>query len=421
MLYKQISLAVIVSITIPASVFGQNAACNDFGAQLTSYRNFISKPIHLPKNQSGIQLNLTASSKYLDPSFGKSSFYLDKSNTAWGGNWFACDKGGIAKRWRSTDGKLYADTAELTMQSNQQFWERVRKMTPQQIAELSPVEKFDIYQGNSYFWASNYELKSRGPYRKSRADSNYCGFCNGARAAGVLLPEPIKAITVKSKSGFLQDTNIHVIFYPADLKALAAASCFYLDSINVLNIGVNYDSTFSKDNQCNPNPAVLDIILREYLADYSIPLFLDVMPTNEKWNETILGFDRTISIVPNRNANIKASFIGRVTLVLYCQDEVAIKDINQPTKALMSNKSYATDNKWVKRRNYSYNLYLDANKQIVNGVWTSEPVDYVWLATGEGADHTHYWRQDTETTRDYTGDKNLIFSDILNLIKLSAN
>jgi hypothetical protein len=96
---KTFLLTKVIFMLIVSRVLGQSASCNDFNLQLKDYRSFISKPLHIPRNLTNIKIDITNDLKYLDPNYGTSNFYLDSNNVAWGGNWFACEGGGIARRW----------------------------------------------------------------------------------------------------------------------------------------------------------------------------------------------------------------------------------------------------------------------------------------------------------------------------------
>lgn len=435
---KALNILLVATLSLSSNVFGQTS--DNFASQIKSYQDFISKPIHLPKWTTDVTIDATKHNSYLNYEFNKKNFYLDSNYTAWAGNWFAWENGGIAKRWKSTT-KKFADKGELT----KEFWSKVEKMSKTDIAELSPVEKFDIYtcgKGFEFFWATNQELIGRGPYKLPALDANgnpipcgFCGFCNGARISGALMPEPTKEIIVKSKN----HPEIEIIFYPADLKALAAAAFYYLEPENILNLGINYNDNLSasQNKLQTPNPAVLDIILREYLSDNKIPLFIDVQYNSEIWNETILGYDRLVKSVSNvaagtfTNPDIKKSVLIECTL--YCQDEVAIKEIDKKTTNIMANKLLAVSKGWVKARKYRYNLLIDQNGKIIDGIWvgsylenngamawTDKPIDFIWLGKGEGADSKHTYNSADPTTSNYTGNSNLSFNDILELFKLAS-
>lgn len=440
---KYITLLILI---IPLASLAQ--VSSEFDGQLASYQKFTSLPIHIPKNNEDINIDTSKRSAYLKWDYKGSNFYLDKNSIAWGSNWFAWANGGIAKRWKTSSPKKYADKDEL----NLGFWAKLKTMTKEEIANLSPVEKYDIYaceQFGEFFWASNQELISRGPYKLPALDANgkeipcgFCGFCNGARVSGALMKEPVKEIVVKAKN----HPEIDVVFYPADIKALLAASYYYLDNSNTLNIGTNYDNEKSAEynKSHNPNPAVLDVILREYLSTYKLPFFIDVQYNNEIWNETVLGFDRTViqpisNVAPGQNSNPLVAKEVFILCTLYCQDEMpTIQSINQKTTDLMANKSYAISQGWVKQRKYKYKLFTDKDGKIIDGswvgsyldvskpgepvkmAWTNLPVDFIWLAKGEGADSKHTYNGSDPATANYTGNKNIKFKDIYDLVQLSS-
>ena len=79
------------------------------------------------------------------------------------------------------------------------------------------------------------------------------GFCNGVRCAGINLPEPTHKIAVKNPDG------IQVRFEPADLKALAAASYFYVEKYSQLGSPTRVGKA-----QDQPNAGAFDLALRYF-------------------------------------------------------------------------------------------------------------------------------------------------------------
>jgi hypothetical protein len=417
-------LAMILLISNFTEISGQcnigtceQNVCSEFSKQLCWFKNQVCFDFYIPKRDKSYKIGDDSINRYTKYNVGSNSIYLDKKNTAWGGNWFACQYGGIGRKWQISSETPYSRIEDLK-------WDNIKNMSANDLALLSPAEKLDVFLGYADFRISSYELKLRGPYRQDQSDNGWCGFCNGSRAAGALLSEPVKSVTVKSKA----DNNISITFYPADIKALAGASYNYTEDNKTIALGTNLDPDKPK---CDPSPAMLDIILRMYLGQYKLPFFLDSKDNGEKWNETVLGYDRTIVKKANPVAADHAPQgtmkVITINVSIYAQDEVPIVLINKPTLEQMANKEVATKTlpgwtqPWVKTIKVKYKLFVDQNNKIIDGVWIEGALDYIWIAAGRGVDELHSYSNQSEVTKGYNGNKYLSFDAILELVKLSAN
>ncbi len=381
------TLFVILFVT--AKIYSQD--CNNYTVD-TKDREKLEKflqesPIHNP---------ITA--KLNNYKNGNSTYFPKGKYVPWAGYYMPFIYGGIANRWQECDTCHPQLNSLLT-------WEKVNKMSMDEIAKLSPAEKMDIYMGNAQFWFTENELKKRGPYKDSV--QSWEGFCNGMRAAGALLSEPINEITVKSKS---TNGTYYVKFFPADLKALAAAAYFYGEF--GINIGEN--------GKCYPNAGIFDLALRECLGNQKRTFFIDVSPNSEKWNESVVGYERQI-VNDSIKEKIANSPIGtykavRVSVSLYLLGEIGIS--NSLTAPQIENKKYL--DKWI----CEYILFTDKNNNILGGKWEkfnstnpSRPYqkytqpDYLWFVSGEGTDWLN-WKKD--------GLAFFSFHDIVNLIYIST-
>lgn len=384
----------------------------EFKTQFCWLLNEICYNFNLPKWQEPKRATNEDIKEYLRYSAGESTFYYQDAEVPWGSNWFACKYGGIARRWQESVNQQPVAGINYPNVDNLLNWDQLSHMTRDQLNKLSPAEKLDIFVGNKDFRITKWELIHRGPNRPSHADDNFCGFCNGARSSGALTLEPLVARTVNASAGAkvfdrattsFPNPQISVTFYPADIKALAAASFYYNE--HAYNIGRNNDNSV-----VDPNPAILDFMLRFLIGKFKTPFFLDVMPNNEIWNETIVGYDRkVVSINPvsigsaSVNLNPAVKKVVTINLKLYCQDEVSISAINIDTKKIMANKAAAIAKEWIKERKYSYKLYVDENDKIIDGSWITTsgwqnrvytetdltPIDFIWMAWGGGADNLH--------------------------------
>lgn len=352
---------------------------------------------------------------YFKADVGTNIYYLDRSKVAWGGNYWPCTNGGIAYRNSATMQKI------PTSQSLN--WNEILRKNEQELFVLSPAEKMDVYLGNKNFDITKFELQNRGPERKIRTDDSYCGYCNGARIAGALLPEPHNNVVVYSSA----NQSIKITFSPSDIKALATA--IYMHPSKYFSIG--FPDTTTR-NRLDPNPAIVDVFTRLYLGNYHIPFMIDAVYTPSIFNETVLGYKRTITkyrdLTSGEKNYIKAAQAIEIDLVLYLQDELTIERSNASTidimsdsaKALKEKSQSATYGTWVHKKKYTYNLYVDAQKKIVDGRWRGEPIDFLWTANGDGNEDNHLTSLTSQPDQKTPSNLSLKFSSVIDLVRKSV-
>lgn len=310
-------------------------------------------------------------SSYLKYNIGINEYYPKGNNVPWGGYYMPLMNGGISTRWQISENSHPTSTTLLK-------WDKVQKMSTDEIAKLSPAEKMDIYMGNKNFVITKNELERRGPERSNVED--WEGFCNGIRLAGVSFPEPQKEILVKSKTG----EEIFVKFLPADLKALGGAVYYYNE----------WYAALGENNKRQPNAAYFDVLLRFVLGNQHRPFFLDIKAGSQKWNETIVGYKREVvsadNTIPQDLTPQGIKQIINVRTTLFLLGEIGFSEANSQTVPLIESKQLV--NTWTT----NYKLYVNDTNEIVNGKWEKfdlqpthtylEYPDYVWFGGGKGTD-----------------------------------
>lgn len=308
--------------------------------------------------------------EYITLDKGSNSFRLSEKDAPWAGNYFPMQKGGVASRWQQPL-KPYPKKT-LTR-------DEVQKLSPDELQKLSPIEKYDILVSSYDFKATRHELENRGPVRVP-TPADWEGFCNGMRCAGILLDEPRRSIDVTNAEG------IKIRFEPADLKALAGASYFYVEKYAQIGAPT---STGAAESQVSA--AVFDLALRYFLALNRKAFLIDSNIGPEIWNESVVGYKRNLAapqaLTPEEKVKYpKATARVRVLLELETLGETEIKDSNVPTKHLVASGKLLTT------RSLSYDLFVDATNKILTGQWNNSKisgVDFAWFAAGKGMDEAY--------------------------------
>lgn len=310
--------------------------------------------------------------RYLDPTKGPVEFRLNQKNAPWAGNYNAMQKGGVAYRWQ-------VDKPADVVPTKKEVQETPKEL----LSWLSPIEKYDILKNDYDFKATKFELTRRGPQRASPVQ-DWEGFCNGVRCAGFLLPEPQFAVEVVNADG------VRIEFQPADLKALAGVSYFYVEKYAGLG-APSRDSARAADQ---PNPAIFDLALRYNLATKRKTFVIDSNLTSEIWNETIVGYKRNVRPAVPLNEADKKKFPRAVAkrtvwLRLETLGEIDMNKSNQPTRAAVAEGTH------LQGLTAAYILYLDEAGRAIDGVWhkasKDRGIDFAWFAGGKGTDASNGW------------------------------
>ena len=307
---------------------------------------------------------------------------LDNWNAqnVWGTWYFPYVEGGVTKRWQFQNGNNTPKITELN-------WARIIRLPRKSIDSLSPCEKADIYFGNKDFRITKHEMYWRGKLRGQgetrlliTSTESHEGFCNGARAAGAILPEPKNSVILKS----LADTNIVITFFPLDIKMLATMSYFHMDAnMNQMIGGVVNGTDYSV------NAGTFDIALRSVIGSKGMAFFMDADPSpGVATNVSIIGYKRTknyVSITQEEKAKYPNAY-NKVTVntIIYYLGEISESDAKNTTTEVIRNHSNYVDSLECR-----YDLYIEnGTNNIMDGVWVNNSYvpDNIWFANGYGSD-----------------------------------
>jgi len=380
-----------VSPSVADAVFGR---CSENPSDFRSDTCWVFNWVHFQKRVSRDDFV-----EQMRPQPGTTTVTLARDRAPWAANYLAWTNGGIARRLRDVRGRSAAE-ADLR-------WEQMTALPQQSLDSLSPIEKYDLAFGNLDFRATRHELSHRGT--SVQGVQSWEGFCNGMRAAGVLTSEPVRAVQRVITSG---NRRINIRFEPADIKALLGAAYFYVEDNKYGQAG---------RNGVPVNPGSLDVSLRLMIGKLGDGFFVDASTSNQIWNETIVGYDRTASQprppAPQDAAVAGTASVIEVNTVLYLLGESDLEEMNRPTSARVA----ARDGRLLQTKPLSYLLFLDNGGFIRGGRWNGAPaVDAIWFASGRGADMLHYTGIDPNTGQPYRGNPHLDWLKINDLLRDSG-
>lgn len=290
--------------------------------------------------------------------------------TPWSDIYWPSYMGGISLRW--TNGFQPPFGLSRLTESD------VRKMSLEQLASLSPAEKYDIYMGRFDFPTVQAELMRNHP-----AMPHWYGLCHGWASASVNFDEPA-SVTVRGAGG------IDVPFGSGDVKALLAYAqgVVYFPAVKVL--GQRCEVDFSARPELRHSASCRDtnagsfhLILTNLVGRSGQTVIADLSRGSEVWNFPIYAYS-------SRELYRQPASIGAAPTtaseVIVETDVYYITEIEQPTwDPLIDSRSIATE-KVV----YQYAIELDGLGRIIGGRWISnEFPDFVWVQ--EKADFRGYY------------------------------
>jgi hypothetical protein len=174
--------------------------------------------------------------------------------------------------------------------------DQVMTMTRDQLAQLSPAEKYDLAMGR-YNYPLTTHVAQVNAYRYAK---DYEGICDGWSATAVQFKEP-KPVDFKNPDGIV------IPFGSSDVKAIMAYSAAFYSDLGSIVIGT-YCTKLAQilgSGACQDiNPGSYHVILANEIGLKNKAFVADVEPGPQTWNQPIYGFEFTVvgSAVSNSNS-----------------------------------------------------------------------------------------------------------------------
>ncbi len=269
-------------------------------------------------------------------------------------------------------------------------------MSKEQLAVLSPIEKFDIYLGNIYPNRAGFYKWSRQERQRTvgsgRRIQGWEGLCHGWAAASINHAEPARVLApvqiVDERDG--QTKQIMLPFLSSDIKALM--TYFYADVMNRSDasnyyriVGLRCSSAGyseyirngrryrSASEECNDvNAGTFHIALTNQLGIKRASFIADLEPRAAVWNYPITGY-RTHWLQERRpSASASREAIREIVV------ETELDYMLEVNPYAYSFKGWDWQNA-RKTKVYRYTVELNAADQVVGGEWlTAEHPDFMW-------------------------------------------
>lgn len=288
---------------------------------------------------------------------------LGNHTRAWSGHYWPSREGGVNVRWNTLDRKGFKYSSPTKAE--------VQAMTLDQRAGLSPTEKYDLFLGNY-----DYPLKEEAKSTADKHAKDWAGICHGWSPASLHHEEPTPKIVTNAD-------GIQIPFGSADIKALLSYYyAFYHETDSTHQVGLRcYFGSWTGGTMraCDEdlNAGAFHIIIANKLGLRKEGFLMDVERFNEIWNQPVVGFKTKIIdayLPPKKKAAKSAVREMRVATELFYTDESSPE----------WNVVYGTQGQIISKKDLQYRLEIDAQGQIVGGVWESkERPDFFWYREKE--------------------------------------
>lgn len=315
---------------------------------------------------------------------------LQDDRLSWSENFWPSNKGGIAYRWNHPDPQPFQYRFHTKAE--------LQAMTPEEMAQLSPAELYDISQGDYKYSLTKKVLNTYSPTKLW-----WEGICHGWSLAAAHYPEPAPT-EVTNKDG------IKVQFGSSDVKGLLAMHAAFNSKGDYAQVGsrcgvegkVNGEA-FPEDGdvkepaekdaarpECSDtNAGAFHVVISNMLGRFQTGFVADVDRFNDVWNQPINSFESEtvgeVALTEKDKKNGIAKKIQVKTKFVYGDElEFRTEELEKEGEIHFVSKEPVTGTplQLFSEKNYEYILELDASNKIVGGEWisTSRP-DFLWSKT----------------------------------------
>lgn len=306
----------------------------------------------------------TNSIELLDPNDQTIFFLLPlqgrvKNNTKfWSGDYWALNRGNINIRWNAPD----APGFNLDSPSK----EAVAGMSYEELAQLSPTEKFDLYLGRY-----DYPLREEVYTEANPRAMSWEGICNGWAPASMNHNEP-------TPKALYNPDGILIPFGSSDIKALLSYYYAFIHKIeNTQQMGRRCPRgrwfNWNQDCYNDLNPGPFHIILANKIGIQNKSFLVDIDRYKEVWNHPILSYySQNMGDVA-----LSGNEVTGTARVLKIRTRITYIDGSEKNTwdPIIGTAEQKTVN-----REYAYHLYLDRFNNIIGGEWKSnDRPDFLWM------------------------------------------
>lgn len=290
--------------------------------------------------------------------------------TPWAGYYWSNRNGGVAHRWN--------DPFSTAFTARPPRRDELLRMTPEQVARLSPAEKMDILNRRYDYPFQRYEVSRTSPNH-----DQWWGLCHGWAPASDRFQEPLP-ITVRNADGIV------IPFGSSDIKALlvfnqgqyARPRTRFLGKRCNVDLNDVFSGRAEADDCKGVNPGAFHIVLANQIGLRKESFMADVVRDLQVWNHPISAFRSTIRPKSDVGPNAAPGTVQEVFVETAMTYSIEI----DPQWNLVGEQAQPSSTKV-----YRYTLELNSRGEVIGGEWlTEERPDFLWKQ--EAADFFGYFR-----------------------------
>jgi len=298
---------------------------------------------------------------------------LPEDKLPWPDTYWPRNRGSIAYRWNSQDPAFHWVNPKIP--ANPQIF-RYRSpsrsealyMSPAQLAQLSPTEKFDLLRGDYEYSLTRKVLKKAHPNA-----AYWEGICNGWAPASLNHAEPAPVIATNAD-------GVRIPFGSADVKALLS---YYYAVVKpgAAQMGKRCNtnleampSAASRSECADVNAGAFHIVLTNMIALRKEGIVADIDRGKEIWNNPVFAYETKVDQTSGPTSLSAPGTVQRVlvsTAMWYADDDEAFGPSWEP---MVGTPNFRKD-----ASKYQYWLELNAYGEIIGGEWVSfDRPDFLW-------------------------------------------
>lgn len=314
----------------------------------------------------------------------------------WSGSYWPHFQGSIASRYLDPFFiPLIKDEIQYT--SLKAAYDKKPLMGYQTSDHLSPAEKYDLLVGDHAMTLTQYAWELGKKTKRGDSVATWRGLCDGWSSASQMMPRPKHAVTADAEDGQ------KITFYPEDIKALGTL-LYAKAQENPIFLGKRcYSSLLGFTKACNEvNPGAFTLALINRVGVLKKSFIGDIAPGGQVWNYPVKKYELTFVNVfdnaregqdfrevmePFNRKNKKLDFYKegkrskQTAFIVGVKAKVTYQNMREHNFA--DEKGNFEDS--VLEKEYSYDLELDANYNIIGGEsMNGDLPDFIW-APNDGA------------------------------------
>lgn len=289
---------------------------------------------------------------------------LPNAKAPWSSSYWPRMKGSINYRWNTEN------PTGFNLKSPNR--EQVMQMSREDLARLSPAEKFDLARGRYDYPLSSDVAAGATPNAK-----DYEGICDGWTASSIQFSEPLPV-------DHTNPDGIVIPFGSSDVKALMS-----------YDISINFEPGAMQSRfvgkycvvrlfQAGPcadiNPGAFHVVLANQIALKQQSFAVDIEYGRETWNQPVVGFEFEIR-GSTRVSGAAQAYIVHAKLK-YAEDDPEAPEYH---KVFNWNPVVGTENYMTAVQELDYILELDYAGRIIGGEWIGssrkQHPDLFWMPT----------------------------------------